>query len=255
MEIENNTKLLSGLKAFGLDKKEATIYLAGLHIGSATVIELSHHAKLPRTTVYSILEKLVQENLFQVGKRKKRTVYTAESPQNLEKMFQKKQLTFHEITHDLVEIHNINFKKANAVILEGTEGFKKMWQEVFNSGVKEYRIISSGKGMLEYVREPYLVRNIISERVKLGIKSRQLIAECRDSKPIVERDKKELRESRLLPYGSEIPAAVIIFGNKIAFITTRHENVIISVMSGDAAITYATVFDLLWSVSKNPYNN
>lgn len=253
MQIENNLKLLNGLKAFGLDKKEAAIYLAGLHIGSATVLELGHHAKLPRTTVYSILEKLVQEGLFHVGKRKKHTVYTPESPQALEKLFQEKQTSFQSITRELTEINNLNFNRTHTTIFEGTDGFKQLWRTVFNSGVKEYRLISSGQGLLEYVHEPYLLKHIVAERVKLGIKSRQLIVECRDSRAVIAKDQKELRESRFLPPGSEVPASALIFGTKVAFITTRHENVMIAIMSGDIAVTYRTVFDLLWQASKNPY--
>ncbi len=253
MQIENNSLLITGLKAFGLNKKEAAVYLAGLHIGPATAIELGRRAKLPRTTIYSILEKQIQEGLFHQGKRKKHTVYTAESPQTLEKIFQERQQSFKEISGELEKIHNLTFNKANTTILEGTDGFKQLWKDIFYSGMKEYRLISSGQNMLEYVHEPYLMKHIIAERIKLGIKSRQLIAESRDNKKIIARDPKELRESRFFPYGSETPASVIIYGEKIAHITTRHENVMINIISGDIAITYRTMFDLLWQYAKNPY--
>jgi len=90
MQIETNKHLLAGLTAFGLTKKESLIYIIGLYLGSSTVIELARHAKLPRTTAYSILEPLVREGIFHVGKRKKQTVYTAQAPSVLEQLFQKK---------------------------------------------------------------------------------------------------------------------------------------------------------------------
>ncbi len=51
MRMDNLSNLIAGLKAFGLDEKEAAVYLAGLRLGPATVIALAHQAKLPRTTV------------------------------------------------------------------------------------------------------------------------------------------------------------------------------------------------------------
>lgn len=255
MRMDHLPNLIAGLKAFGLDEKEAAIYLAGLRVGPATVIELAHHAKLPRTTVYSILEKLVGDDLFHVGKRKKHTVYTAENPQCLEKIFQEKQIVFQSTMPKLEEVSKLFSGEPNILLYEGTDGFKQMWKDLFLSGTKEYRMITGGMGMLEYVHEPYLIKKIIAERIKRGIKSKQLIIDSRYTQTIVAKDQKELRESRLLPTGSQVPASIIIFNDKIAYITSRRENVMILLASGDVAITFRTVFDLLWQVSKNPYNN
>lgn len=255
MRMDNSQNLISGLKAFGLDDKEAAVYLSGLQTGPATVIELSRRTKLPRTTIYSILEKMVGQNLFHIGKKKKYTVYTAENPECLEKIFQEKQIVFENIMPKLEEVSKLFSGTPNIMLYEGTDGFKQMWKDLFISGAKEYRMITGGMGMLEYVHEPYLVKKIIAERIKRGIKSKQLIIESRYSNSIIAKDQKELRESRLLPPGSQVPASIIIFDNKIAHITTRRENVMVLLTSGDVAITYRTMFDLLWQGARNPYEN
>ena len=104
--------------------------------------------------------------------------------------------------------------------------------------------------MLDYVKEPYLMKQIIAERLKRGIRSRQLIIETPESKKFVRRDTVELRESRFLPPNAQIPATMLLFGNDVAFITTRKENSVILVTSGDASITLRTMFELLWQCSK-----
>jgi len=252
MRMDNSTNLIAGLKAFGLDQKEAAVYLAGLRVGPATVIELSHHANLPRTTIYSILEKLAGTGLFHIGKRKRHTVYTAENPQCLERMFQEKRVVFENTIPKLEEVSKLFSGAPNIMLYEGTDGFKQMWKDLFMSGTKEYHMITGGLGMLEYVHEPYLVKKIIAERVRRGIKSKQLIIDSRYTRTIVAKDQKELRESRLLPSGSQVPASIIVFNDKIAYITTRRENVMILLASGDVAITFQTVFDLLWQCAKPP---
>jgi sugar-specific transcriptional regulator TrmB len=252
MRMDFSSNLITGLKAFGLDGKEARLYLAGLRLGPATIIELAHQAKLPRTTVYSILEKMTNDNLFHLGKKKKHTVYTAESPQNLEKKFQEKQISFQKITPELLEIHEICAGSPNITIYEGTDGFKQMWKDLFLSDTKEYRMITGGMGMLEYVHKPYLIKRIIAERVRRNIKSYQLIIDSRYAREIIAKDAKELRESRLLPTNSQIPATIIVFDNKIAYLTTRRENIMILLASGDVAITFRTMFDLMWKCAENP---
>ncbi|HBR80372.1 MAG: hypothetical protein UX09_C0051G0011 [Candidatus Uhrbacteria bacterium GW2011_GWE2_45_35] len=252
MRMDISPNLMAGLKAFGLDEKEAAVYLAGLRLGSATVIELAHQAKLPRTTIYSILEKMIRDGLFHIGKKKRKTVYTVEPPQSLEKKFEEKKSAFQEISSELAEIHQIFSGVPNIMVYEGTDGFKQMWKDLFSSGVKEYRMITGGSGMLEYVHEPYLVKRIIAERIKRGIKSKQLIIDSRYAREIIAKDQKELRESRLLPSNSQVPATIIVFDNKIAYLTTRRENIMILLASGDVAITFRTMFDLMWQAAKSP---
>ena len=39
-------------------------------------------------------------------------------------------------------------------------------EAIIGSGVKEYRLITSGTGLLDYVKEPYIVKRVIAERMQ-----------------------------------------------------------------------------------------
>lgn len=242
-------ELEAGLKAFGFDEKETQVYLAGLELGPTTVLELARRTRLARTTLYPILEDLRQRGFFRYGKQKRKSVYIAESPAMLAKIFHSREKQFENIVTKLEALRGTVHEGAGVVLFEGGEGFRQLWQKIFKSGVKEYRIITSGVGMLEFVHEPYLIKYIIAERMRRGIKSLQLITDTPAARKIIAKDKTELRESRLLPAGVEVPATIIIFGNEVAFITTRRENTMILVASGEAAVTHRTIFDLLWQTS------
>ena len=237
---------LEGLEAFGLEKKEARIYLAGLELGTATVLELSRRTQIPRTTLYPMLEKLRRLGAFQRGKQKKRTVYTAESPELLRQHMLERQDQLEKSIPSLEVLQETSLGGPGVTFFEGTEGFKKLWRHLYASGVKEYRLITTGVGLLDYVKVPYLVDRVIAERKRRGIKSLQLIPENRQTRKIVAQDKEELRESRFLPPNVDLPSSVIIFADQVAFITTRRENTMIIVASGDVALTYRTLFDLVW---------
>ncbi|MBI4713848.1 hypothetical protein HY771_01545 [Candidatus Uhrbacteria bacterium] len=252
MHMKYSPDLIKGLGAYGLDDKEVKVYLAGLELGTSTVLGLSRRTELPRTTLYPILERLVRHEVFRLGKDKKTTVYIAEPPDNLEMVMRERGKLFSKTMPLLQMLKDTVEEGPGVTIYEGTDGFKRMWKQLFQSGVKEYRLITTGVGLLDYVKEHYIVSRVIAERIKRGIKSRQLIPLSRDAKKIVQKDKEELRESRFLPEGIVLPATIIAFAGNVAFITTRKENTMIILASGDIARSYETLFDLIWDKAERP---
>lgn len=246
MHMNYSMEVIRGLEAFGLDEKEVKVYLAGLEIGTASVLELSRRTELPRTTLYPILERLEHQGVFKVGKQKNTTVYIAELPDVLNRHLEDRAALFSKTLPALVTIHGSVHEGPGVTFYEGSDGFKRVWKAIMNSGVKEYRLITSGTGLLDYAKEPYIVKRVIAERLQKKILSKQLIRDSKDARKIVEKDKEELRESRFLPSDINLPSTVIIFADQVAFITTRKENMMILLASGDVALTYKTLFDLIW---------
>jgi sugar-specific transcriptional regulator TrmB len=252
MKMHFPPELQQGLRAYGLDKREANIYLAGLQLGGTTVLELARRTKLPRTTLYPILEKLTRRGVFREGRKKNVTVYVAEPPAGLLEKLKEREREVEKSIPGLELLQETSQGGPGVTFYEGTDGFKRLWKQLLNSGVEEYRLITSGVGLLDYVKEPYLVERVIRERKKRGIRSRQLIPQSPATKQIVQKDEEELRESRILPSDVHLPATVIIFADQVAFITTRKENTMIILASGDVAATYRTLFDLVWSKAEPP---
>jgi sugar-specific transcriptional regulator TrmB len=240
-------EVIRGLEAYGLDEKEVRVYLAGLEIGTASVLELSRRTTLPRTTLYPILERLEHHGIFKVGKQKNTKVYIAESPETLKRQFDERAVIFSQTLPALETISGSLHAGRGVTFYEGSDGFKRVWKAIINSGVKEYRMITSGTGLLDYAKEPYIVKRVIAERMEKKIFSKQLIRDSKDARTIVKKDKKELRESRFLPSDIHLPSTVIVFADQVAFITTRKENTMILLASGDVALTYKTLFDLIWA--------
>jgi len=245
--MQYSGQLVNALRAVGFDAKEARVYLAGLELGPTTVLELSRRTQLARTTLYPILEDLRQRGYFRLGKTKRGSVYAAEPPSVLERQLQERTVEFTTMLPQLTALRGTVHEGAGVSLYEGSEGFRQLWQKIFRSGVKEYAILTSGVGFLEFVKEPYLVDRIIAERIRRGIRSKHLIVDSSTARKIVTRDHEELRESRLLPRGTTLPATILIFGEEVAFMTTRRENTMVLIASGETAISLRTLFDLLWA--------
>lgn len=239
------------LIAFGFDEKEASLYLAGIELGEASILELARLTTLPRTTLYPILESLCRRGYFRLKSIQGRKKFLANPPEMFVKHLADRQEKFREILPLFDALKSDTTESVGVTIYEGSDGFKQFWQQIFRSGVKEYCLLTTGTQMLDYVKEPYLKKQIIAERLKRGIRSRQLVVETTESRKFVLRDDSELRESRFLPPNTKIPATMLLFGNDVAFITTRKENSVILVTSGDASVTLRTMFELLWTNAKS----
>lgn len=241
-----NKKLLILLVQSGLDSKEARVYLALLMLGRGTVQEIARQSLLKRTTIYPILEKLQKRNLVAESKQQNKTYFIPEEPaQLLEKM----RLRVDHFTKNLElfnSIRNSIVPKPKILFLNGSEGFKRIWQTIFKSGLKEYLIITDPREMLSFVQKGYITGRIIKEKTRLGIRSRQLIAFSEYAKEIIAKDKQENRISKVLPHIYKIPFTTIIFGNQTALISPSFEDVILIIESESFAKTQKSLFEALW---------
>lgn len=250
--MASNAELKRALITFGFDDVEAKLYLAGVELREATVLELARTADLPRTTLYPILDSLCRRGFFRLKSIQGRKKFVANPPDLFIKHLEERQERFREILPMFDAIKREAKETIGVTVYEGTDGFKQFWKQIFQSGIKEYCLLTTGIQMLDYVKEPYLMKQIIAERLKRGIRSRQLVVETSESRNFVRRDRDELRESRFLPPGIKLPATMLLFGNEAAFITTRKENSVILVTSGDTMVTLKTMFELLWICAKSP---
>lgn len=71
------------LRKLGLNKKEATIYLLLLEEGSSTVLQIAKKLGFSRPTVYRTLQDLQNKELVFFDKEKKKSSFTASSPDSL----------------------------------------------------------------------------------------------------------------------------------------------------------------------------
>jgi sugar-specific transcriptional regulator TrmB len=67
------------LKKLGLKEKEVKVYLAGLEFGPNSIKNIAEKAKIPRPTVYEIVKKLKEKELFVETKKGKKFINPSKS--------------------------------------------------------------------------------------------------------------------------------------------------------------------------------
>lgn len=73
-------KFQDALQSYGLNEKEARLYLAAISLGVASVMQLARKAGLKRPTTYLIIESLLEKNLLVAIPRGKKIYYKPEDP-------------------------------------------------------------------------------------------------------------------------------------------------------------------------------
>ncbi len=234
-------------KNLGLTTKAAKIYLAALELGEATVQQLAQKARIKRTTLYYILDELVEAGALICTKTGKKVYYVPEQPATL--LYNaKERISNFEGSLKLLEdtAGRIN-KKPRVYFLYGSAGFKQVWDMILNTKEKEYRIITEGENFLDYVKEKYIVDEIIAKKKKLGILSKQLITASAYARQIIAKDSRENRVSKLLPPIYKLPFTEIITESIVVFISPRFNNMIFIVENDSFSRTRRSIFEILWN--------
>ena len=238
--------LVEVVKNLGLSGKAARIYIAALELGEASVQELARKANLKRTTLYYILNDLVEAGVLVLSKTGRKTYYVPEQPANLLKNSRDKLVNFEESLKLLEDKAAHMNRKPRVYFLYGTAGFKEAWDRILQTKEREYRIITGGENFLDYVKEKYILEEIIARKRKLGIRSKQLITSSAYAKQIIAKDSAENRMSKLLPPIYKLPFTEIITESLVAFISPRFSNMIFMVENDDFSKTRRSIFETLW---------
>lgn len=245
--MNKKPQLIEALSAYGLNKKQAGLYLACLELGLSTVQTLADRSGLKRTSVYSLLEEMEKLGVINIVKQRKKTFLAARPPEALLADFNDRREKIIQSLPDFQEIkRGAATSNPKLIFYRGREGFKDFWRDLLRSGVKEWLISTSGKEFLSFVSESYIINWIIKEKKKLNIKSRQLITDSRYAREMIKKDKQENRESRIVDSRFPLPAIEIIFGDKVAIISSNFENLLIVIESKEVAQTHRSYFEIIW---------
>lgn len=245
--------LIELVRQYGLSENESKLYIAALELGEASVQDMASKAGVKRTSIYYMIEELVSKGVLAATKRNKKTFYIATSPTDLLKSFRARLVEF-EKTAEVLEHHRGKiFKKPRIYFLQGPSGFKQVWNQIFASHPKEYRITTEGLNFLDFVKEKYVVNEIIKQKKDQGVKSFQIIPDSSYARKITAKDSAENRQSRLLPMHTKLPFTEIICPSLVAYISPRFNDNIFVVEDETFAEGRKIMFDLLWN--KLPRSN
>jgi sugar-specific transcriptional regulator TrmB len=248
----------SVLQNIGLDKKDISIYLMALELGSSPASSIARRVGIPRNTTRFILDGLVKQGLVNKSKRANTQYYTPEEPKNLTKILEMRRNKVNaEIDKQVDDLNGVmaelesKFRpestKPKITFYEGEDGLVKVYEDTLTSSedIKSFASFDGMHGALpEYFKDYY------KRRAENNIMIHSIHPDTPLAKEKTMNDKEEWRESCLIPNEKYNFNPEIQFYDNKTVITSWKEKLGIIIESQEIYQTMCVAFDLAWEGAK-----
>lgn len=250
-------RIISQIEDLGLSNKEARVYVANLMLGSSGVQQIADLSGIKRVTTYVILESLVGLGLVSQSVHAKKTLFNAESPENLKRLLDNREKALRDQMHQLNEImpdlEGLKSLPKDAPIVkfyEGLEGINAINQTYFDEIRSQNVSETFGISDLDKLTKifPEIEKHSGNpSRIKANVRSKFIYTSSRG--PIMEdSDKEKLRESLYVPHDKfNFDSDISIAGDYVVLISLASSNPIgVVIKSKNIADSMKAIFNLAW---------
>ena len=116
------------LEDFGLEEKEAIVYLALLKNPDITATRISQLTNLDRTLMYQITNRLIEKGLASYIIKNNVRYFTAADPETLVKILDEKKLQIENMLPDLKNIQKLQDQITKVEVFQGKKGIANMFK-------------------------------------------------------------------------------------------------------------------------------
>jgi HTH-type transcriptional regulator, sugar sensing transcriptional regulator len=247
--IKNKIMEVDILENLGLSHSEAKIYLALLKNGSSKSGSIIKSANLQSSTVYHVLNALVEKGLATYIFKSKIKYYQAEKPETFLKILEEKKQKLESILPSLKEKESIGKSNQSAKVYEGFNGIKTAFSNVRDELKKdeEYYVFQINDKKIATKKIINFLRKHHQKRSEKGIKVKILISKkLRSESKIIFKDIKNTQ----IRYVNELLPSGIVYKNK--FLTLDWEDIPTTfvIESNAIAKAYKKLFEDRWAHAK-----
>lgn len=258
-EISKNTTI-ELMEKIGLDERESQVYLTLLEYGPLSASLIARKTNLGRTYIYDIAEDLKEKGLISETEHQKMKTFVAEPPERLvtylenrKSQIEKYKGQLSTILPTLVALHQPSAVLPKIKFYEGREGIKAIYGDTLKGKHKEILQSVSVKDILESPGKTFMSK-YIKRRAQLNIKAKaihDIEGYAGDKKTGYNSvtSKEFLREVRYPKRKVDFTAMIMIYGDKVAMMSTQKENFGFIVESREFTNTMREYFEAMWQTS------
>lgn len=242
------------LQNIGLNEKEIEVYLTNLELGSQPASVIARRVKIPRNTTRFILDKLVEKGVIEKTKRANTQLYSPETPKNLINLLESQRVDLNadiddkigklnSVMAELESRYRPESTKPKVTFYEGDDGLKKVYEDTLKSSedLRSFASFDAMHGVL-----PDYFKTYYHRRVKNKLHIRSVHPDTPLARERSKHDKKEMRDSRLVPAKEySFTPEIQLYDNKIS-ITSLKEKLGIIIESQEIYQAMSVIFELAW---------
>lgn len=242
------------LQNIGLNQKEIKTYLITLELGTQPASVIARRVDIPRNTTRFILDKLVDRGLIKKSTKANTQLYTPEEPKNLTNLLERQRIDanavidekigqLNEVMAELETRYRPESTKPKVTFYEGDEGLIKVYEDTLTSSetLRSFASFDAMHGVL-----PDYFKTYYDRRSRDKIMIRSIHPDTPLSRDRTKSDKKEWRDSRLVPSDKySFTPEIQFYNNKVA-ITSLKEKLGIIIESQEIYEAMVVAFELAW---------
>ena len=241
-----------------LSEKEKRV-LTGLYkLDDTTVSKLSKEVLINRTTLYPILERLLEKGLVSKLFIEGTTIYQPISLAEFKEWVKRKEQEAIKGVQDLLawaesqETAEKNTLLSEIKYFEGFEGVKNLYSDTWrdNKGKTIYAI-TDYEAAYEVMGDDFFRGNYFKARIRHGVKVKNLLPESGIGKRDLKQTKELLREMKFIKLFKELGIEINIYDDKLSIVAFNKESPSgVLIKNNTIAKAFKNIFEYLWKSAK-----
>lgn len=240
--------LKESLQKYGLSDKETVVYLALLELGKAKSKDIALKTKLPRSTVYTVIEFLEKKGLVFSYDQGKIQTYSAQDPAKIVQDIADQAESIKTIFPELQKLYQGAKTKPSIKYHKGVSELKEMYNVILKiKDLKQYDIIAAESHWLAMDKKFF--EDFKKRRAKVGIKTRLILDNTDASTERKINEETSNSQVKILPPTMDqwkFSAGTYIFEDKVIFIAYKEEVVAVEIISKEISSLVKMMFEFMW---------
>jgi len=236
--------LHSTLQKIGLSEKQAKIYIACLELGETSIKEIALKSDIKRTTIYDVIDEMVNSGFLKTTKKGKKIRYIAAEPDELKILIRQRESLLKEILPELNAISNVGEAKPKIWFYSGIEGVKKAYEDLLN--YKDMTVYGWSSEDLVVLLGDEWIGSYIKRRLSRNIKEQLIYPSGQVANKYQSQDKKHERKSKIVdPKKYLFNIEINIYDNRVAMLSAK-DKIGIIIESEPIVQTLKMIFKMCW---------
>jgi len=243
------------LQDIGLTESEIKVYLALLKLGQTTAGKIVDEAKVTRSKIYDILERLKNKALISYITKESTKYFSATNPNNIltyleekEKKIQEEKNSIKKILPELLNQQKLFQKDKVAEVFIGINGMKNAFNVLVEEFEEKEPYYAFGAGKGENVEQIQIFFSQLHlKRKEKKIKSFIIFNESSRSL-FEEQEKSKFVEVRYIKQST--PTAINVYKDYTIMAILTKEPVTLLIKNKETADSFREYFKLMWKLAK-----
>ncbi|MDA1316585.1 MAG: hypothetical protein O3B87_01015 [bacterium] len=212
------------LETIGLSEEEIAVYLAALEHGSTTVLKLARNTKIPRTTVYLLIDSLTQKGLLTLSVKGKKKQYIPSNPREILILGKSKQQRLAQSLTELEQeipqldaLYRTQHELPKIHYYQGVDEVKKIYEATLEEDKIYVHCMS--QNAIEIMGD-YL-KKYFNRVIRRMIHTQEIVSDSASDKVYQQEHSTSRNQIICIPSKLGTNTDYMIYNNNVAFITYR----------------------------------